>query len=239
MEKINIPNHVAIIVDGNGRWAKKQGKNRSYGHKKGFERLEEIIKYASSKNIKVLSLYIFSTENFKRSKEEVDYLMNLFEKNLTKFSDECSKENMKIFFSGRKKPLNDKIIKMMSEIEEKTKENTGTIINFCLNYGGRAEIVDAVKKIANNLTLEQINNLDENEFKKYLYHELPDIDFMIRTSGEQRLSNFLLWQNSYAEFYFPEVQFPDFTKEEFDKAILEYQKRNRRFGGIVYENKNN
>lgn len=239
MENVNIPKHVAIIVDGNGRWAKNRGKSRSYGHKKGFERLEEIIKYASTKNIEVLSLYVFSTENFKRSKEEVDYLMNLFEKNLIRFSNECDKENMKILFSGRKKPLSDKIINMISEIEEKTKENTGTIINFCLNYGGRAEIVDALKKVVNDLSFEQINNLNEEDFGKYLYHELPDVDFMIRTSGEQRLSNFLLWQNSYAEFYFPEVLFPDFTKEEFDKAILEYQKRNRRFGGIKYENKNN
>lgn len=239
MESVNIPNHVAIIVDGNGRWAKKIGKTRSYGHKIGVQRLEEIIKYAIEKGIKVISLYVFSTENFKRSKEEVDYLMSLFEKRINKIADNCNKNNVKVVFSGREKPLNSNLISMMRNVEEKTKNNTKAIVNFCLNYGGRAEIVDAVKKISKNLSQEEIERLDEKNFASYLYNNLPDVDFMIRTSGEQRLSNFLLWQNSYAEFYFPKVHFPDFTKEEFDIALLEYQNRNRRFGGINDENKSN
>lgn len=239
MENVKIPNHVAIIVDGNGRWAKNLGQSRSYGHKKGVERLEEIISYAIEKGIKVLSLYVFSTENFKRSKEEVDYLMNLFEKRIDKIADTCHKNNVRVVFSGREKPLKPNLISMMKNVEEKTQNNTKAIVNFCLNYGGRAEIIDAVKKINQNLSQKEIDNLDEKTFGYYLYNDLPDVDFMIRTSGEQRLSNFLLWQNSYAEFYFPKVHFPDFTKEEFDIALLEYQNRNRRFGGIKDENKNN
>lgn len=227
---LKIPNHVAIIVDGNGRWAKERGLPRIKGHDAGFENLRSLSKYILSKGVKVLSLYVFSTENFKRDAEEVGHLMNLFvllyKKNLKDFME----NNIKVIFSGRNKPLPEKVMKARDEIMEATKNNTGGILNFCLNYGGRAEIVDAAKKIiAAGINPEE---LTEEEFSRYLYQDLPDVDLMIRTSGELRLSNFLLWQNSYAEFYFPKTKFPDFHEADFDQAIIEYTSRDRRFGGI-------
>lgn len=232
---LKIPNHVAVIVDGNGRWAKEKGLPRSKGHDAGFKRLKEITNYAFKKGIKVVSVYVFSTENFKRSKEEVEHLMNLFINGFKK-DKFYQKENVKVIFSGREKPLNDEVLNAMYSITEETKNNDGGILNVCLNYGGRSEIVDATKKIAEEILENKINidNIDEELFSDYLYQDLPDVDLMIRTSGELRLSNFLLWQNSYAEFYFPTTYFPDFTKEEFDKAIIEYTKRDRRYGNINY-----
>lgn len=237
---LKIPNHLGIIVDGNGRWAKQRGKIRSLGHKAGFERLETIIKYAAKKGIKYISLYVFSTENFKRSKEEVDYLMNLFTHNFKKMVKKFNKENIKVVFSGRKRPLKDEVYLGMQEMTDMTKNNTGTLVNFCLNYGGHAEIVDATKKIAKDVCEGKINidEIDEEMFNHYLYQDLPPVDFLIRTSGEVRISNFLLWQLAYAEMYFPKVYFPDFDERCFDEAILEYTKRDRRFGSINYENKN-
>lgn len=238
MEYINykIPNHVAIIVDGNGRWATQRGLSRSIGHKAGAENLEKLVCYVLSKGINYISLYVFSTENFKRSAEEVDYLMNLF---ITKFKSSVkkyNKKNIKVLFSGREKPLKDEVIKSIRQMEEDTKNNTGGVVNFCLNYGGHSEIIDAVKKIAtSSINLEE---LDEKEFNKYLYNDLPPIDLMIRTGGEYRISNFMLWQLSYAELYFTKTYFPDLNEKEFDKAIIEYSNRDRRFGGINYEKKN-
>jgi undecaprenyl diphosphate synthase len=229
-ENLKIPNHVAIIVDGNGRWAKERGLSRLKGHDAGFENLKDICEYALSRGIKVISLYVFSTENFKREKKEVDHLMDLFVLMFKKDKNLFMKNNIKVIFSGRDEPLPKKVIKARDNLVEMTKNNTGGIINFCMNYGGRAEIVDAYKKMYNDGI--DINNIDENTVSKYMYNDLPDVDLMIRTSGELRLSNFLLWQNSYAEFYFPETKFPDFTHDDFDKAILEYTKRDRRFGGI-------
>ena len=233
--KLKIPNHVAIIVDGNGRWAKERGLSRSKGHDAGFKRLKEITNYAFKKGINIVSIYVFSTENFKRSKEEVDHLMNLF---VTGFKKDkfYQKENIKVIFSGRTTPLNNEVLNAMNIITEETKNNTSGILNVCLNYGGRSEIVDATKKIIkdvidNKLKQEEIN---EEIYTKYLYQDLPDVDLMIRTSGELRLSNFMLWQNSYAEFYFPKTYFPDFDEKEFDKAIIEYTKRDRRYGNIDY-----
>ena len=233
--KLKIPNHVAIIVDGNGRWAKEKGLPRSKGHDAGFKRLKEITSYAFKKQIKIISIYVFSTENFKRSKEEVDHLMNLFVNGFKK-DKFYQKENIKVIFSGRKEPLSDEVIDAMETIAMETKDNTGGILNVCLNYGGRSEIIDATKKIINdtNNGSLKISELDEKMYSKYLYQELDDVDLMIRTSGELRLSNFMLWQNSYAEFYFPKVYFPDFDKNEFDNAILEYTKRDRRYGNIDY-----
>lgn len=233
---LKIPNHVAIIVDGNGRWAKGKGLPRSMGHDAGFKRLKEITSYAFNKGIKVVSVYVFSTENFKRSKEEVDHLMNLFVNGFKK-DKFYLKENIKVVFSGRKEPLRQDVLEAMDKIVSDTKNNTKGILNICLNYGSRSEIIDATKRIANEvkngkLTIDEIN---EEMYHKYLYQDLPDVDLMIRTSGELRLSNFLLWQNSYAEFYFPKTYFPDFTKEEFDKAIIEYTSRDRRFGSINYK----
>lgn len=238
---LKIPNHIAIIVDGNGRWAKERGLTRSQGHKEGMENLERICNYALSKGIKYISLYVFSTENFKRSKEEVDFLMDLFVKKFNNEANSFHKKNIKLLFSGRREPLPGAVLKAIDDAKELTKDNTGGVINFCINYGGHSEIIDATKKIVEDVENNKldINELNEETYAHYLYNDLPPVDFMIRTSGEYRISNFLLWQLSYAEFYFPKTYFPAFTEEEFDKAILEYTSRDRRFGGIKYENKNN
>lgn len=227
---LKIPSHVAIIVDGNGRWATNKGLSRSRGHDAGYKNLKKLGKYIFSHGVNVLSVYLFSTENFKRGKEEVDYLMNLFLKMFNKDIKFFMDNNIKVVVSGRDEPLPKECIKARDKLVEKTKNNTGGILNICLNYGARAEIVDATKKILkDNIKPEEVN---EELFKKYLYNKLPDVDLMIRTSGEIRLSNFLLWQISYAELYFPDILFPDFSCHDFDQAILEYNKRNRRFGGI-------
>ena len=237
-ENLKIPNHVAIILDGNGRWAKEKGLSRSKGHEAGFENLKQLSEHIFSKGTKVLSVYAFSTENFKRSKAEVDFLMNIFESKFLEYSKELKERNIKLVFSGLKEsPLPKGVINTMKKAEELTESNTGGIFNICINYGGRSEIIEATKKIIqkvlnNELSIEDIT---EENFNHYLFQDLPDVDLMIRTSGEERLSNFLLWQNSYAEFYFPKTYFPDFNEEEYDKALLEYTKRDRRFGSINNE----
>lgn len=232
-KKIKIPYHTAIIVDGNGRWAQKRGLNRSKGHEAGAKRVEEIIGYAIEKGISVISLYVFSTENFKRDKKEVQHLMQLIQNNLKKMCHALKDKNIRILFSGREKPLSSSLLQLMRQIEKETETCTQATVNFCLNYGGQAEIVDACKKLLVDVQNKKINiqDIDTSLFENYLYHPLPPVDFVIRTSGEERLSNFLLWQTSYAELYFPETLFPDFDKKEFDKAIMVYNKRNRRFGG--------
>ena len=236
-DKLNIPKHVGIIVDGNGRWAKEKGLSRSEGHKQGAKNLEKISRYIINSGVEYLSLYVFSTENFKRSSEEVDYLMNLFTNKFKKDAKIYNKENIKVIFSGRDYPLKKDVIDTMRQIEKLTENNTKGTINFCLNYGGQYEIIDAIKKLnKDNIDVEK---LDIETFNKYMYNELPPIDLMIRTSGEQRLSNFMLWQCAYAEFYFPETYFPDFKEDDFDLALLKYNKRDRRFGGIKYEKKDN
>ncbi len=232
MTKIN---HIGLIVDGNGRWAKERGQKRSYGHKKGAETLEKIILYINENKIaNYLSLYVFSTENFNRSEEEVNYLMELFMKWFKKVKDKYQNANIKVLFSSQKSYLKKEIVDAINELENATKENTGLVVNFCLSYGGRQEIVDATKKISEKVLNKEIKIEDINEelFKKYLYNDLPDVDFLIRTSGENRISNFMLWQLSYAEFYFPKTYFPDFTPESLEEAIKEYEKRDRRFGKI-------
>ena len=233
---LKVPNHVAIILDGNGRWAKERGLTRSMGHDAGFTNLKNVSKYILSKGIKVLSVYAFSTENFKRSKDEVDYLMHIFTSKFKSCIKDFNKENIKVVFSGRDKPLPNKVLKAMKELEEATKDNTKGILNICINYGGRSELVDTCKKISKMVENKEISidDIDEELVSRNLYNDLPDVDLMIRTSGELRLSNFMLWQNSYAEFYFPKTYFPDFDEEEFDKAIIEYTKRDRRFGNIDY-----
>lgn len=230
MEELKIPNHVAIIVDGNGRWAKERGLSRTKGHDAGLENLKKLSKYVLSKGIKVLSLYVFSTENFQREDKEVEHLMDLFLLMFKKERAFFKENNIKIIFSGRDYPLREDVIKARDVICNETKDNTGGILNLCLNYGGRAEIVDATKKIIKENVKEE--DITEELFSKYLYQDLPDVDYMIRTSGECRISNFLLWQLSYAEFYFPTTYFPDFDELEFDKALVEYTKRDRRFGNI-------
>ena len=239
--KLKVPNHVAIIVDGNGRWATEKGMSRSEGHNEGFINLKKLSAYIFSKKIKYLSAYLFSTENFKRSKMEVNFLMNLLKPKLKEILEFCHEEKIKVVFSGRKEKLSEKVIEAMRIIEKETSVYKDKLFNICFNYGGHAEIIDATKKIIKDIQNGKldIDKLDEKKFNQYLYQNLPPIDLMIRTSGEQRLSNFMLWQNSYAEFYFPKTYFPDFDENEFDKAILEYTKRDRRYGGIDYENKNN
>ena len=237
---LKVPNHVAIILDGNGRWATSRGLRRSDGHKAGFENLKTLSKYVFSKGIKYLSVFAFSTENFKRSKEEVDYLMNLFATSFKTYGKDMKKENIKVVFSGiRKAPLPKNVIAMMSEVEEMTKDCDRGVFNICINYGGQSEIVDAAKKIAlevKNGNLD-VDDITIDNFDDYFYQDLPNIDLLIRTSGELRISNFMLWKASYAEFYFPLTHFPDFDEKEFDLAILEYTKRDRRFGGINYAKK--
>lgn len=226
---MNKLNHLAIIVDGNGRWAKNMGKIRSYGHLKGYENLKKIINYVNDNlDIKYISLFIFSTENFKRSKDEVDYLMNLFKKGFKEEKDVYIKKNMKVVFSYKKEGLSKDIISIIEEVESSTKTNTGLVVNFCLNYGGRSEIVDACKKIINDKIDK--NDITEDLFKDYLYNKLPDIDLMIRTSGEQRISNFMLWSLSYSELYFTKTYFPAFTTTELLEIIDDFNNRDRRYG---------
>lgn len=226
---MNKLNHLAIIVDGNGRWAKNMGKIRSYGHLKGYENLKKVINYVNDNlDIKYISLFIFSTENFKRSKDEVDYLMNLFKKGFKEEKDIYIKKNMKVVFSYKKEGLSKDIISIIEEVESSTKDNTGLVVNFCLNYGGRSEIVDACKKIIDDKIDK--NDITESLFSKYLYKELPDIDLMIRTSGEQRISNFMLWSLSYSELYFTKTYFPAFTTNELLEIIDDFNNRDRRYG---------
>ena len=228
LDNIKIPCHVGIIMDGNGRWAKERGLNRSKGHEAGYKTLKTTAKYILDSGVKVLSVFAFSTENFNRPKEEVDFLMNLFIKGFKKDSAFFNKENIKVVFSGRKEPLKKDVIEAMEYLSKSTKNNTKGILNICLNYGGRSEIVDAV----NHIIKDNLKEVDEEVINNYLYNKLPDIDLLIRTSGEVRISNFMLWQLSYAELYFPKCYFPDFNQEEFNKALLEYTKRDRRFGSV-------
>ncbi len=230
---LNIPNHVAIILDGNRRWARENNMSNFEGHKKGAENIRKMTSYIINKGVKFLSVFAFSTENFKRSQEEVKYLMNLFVNEFTKEYHKLHEENIKIIFSGRREGLKKEVINAMEKTTLLTKNNTGGILNVCLNYGGQAEIVDTTKKIMEDYKNGVIKEEDVTEelFSKYLYHELPPIDLLIRTSGEQRVSNFMLWNLAYAEFYFPKVGWPGFNEEEFDKALEVFNGRTRKFGG--------
>lgn len=232
MENLKIPYHVGIILDGNGRWATERGLKRSEGHKAGFETLKILSKHVFTRGVKVLSVFAFSTENFNRTKDEVDYLMNLFLKGFKSSIKEFNKNNIKVVFSGRKVPLSDKVYKSMKSLEKETLNNTGGVLNICLNYGGQTEIVDTTKKLINDVLDGKLKTEDITPeiFMKNLYNDLPPMDFLIRTSGEIRVSNFMLFSLAYAEMYFPHTYFPDFKKDEFDKALEEYTKRDRRFG---------
>ncbi len=225
-----IPEHVAIIMDGNRRWAKERGLNPSRGHLEGSKTLEETGMYAFKSGVKVLSVFAFSTENFKRSEEEVKYLMDLLIKKFKSTSAKFKKNGIKVVISGRRDNLRNDVLKALDELEESTGDGTNGIFNICLNYGGQAEIEDAARHIAKDYKEGKLD-LDHLDFNKYLYKDLPPIDFMIRTSGEERISNFMLYQLAYAELYFTDVYFPDFDSKQFDIAIDEFNKRKRRFGG--------
>ena len=233
MEQENLPKHIAIIMDGNRRWAKNKGLPISLGHKEGAKTLEKIVRYANKIGIKYITVYAFSTENWKRTEEEVSALMNLFQSYLDDYSKRADSENIKVKIIGSKKGLSEKMKKSIEKCMERTKNNTGVTFNIALNYGGRDEIVKAVQNIAkqaknNQLEVDEIN---EKTISDNLYTMgQPDPDLVIRTSGEQRLSNFLPWQVVYAEFLFVEKNWPDFTEQDLDNAIIEYQKRTRKFG---------
>ena len=230
-----IPTHVAIIMDGNGRWAKKRNMPRVKGHYEGMQTVKKITKYASKLGIQYLTLYAFSTENWARPKEEVSYLMDLPEKMFTSFMPELMENNVKVEVIGVVEKLPENTRKAVEDAIEQTKNNTGLKLVFALNYGSKDEIVTAVKRIAqgaanNKYKVEEIDEqlISDNLFTK----DTPDPDLLIRTSGEQRISNFLLWQIAYSEFIFTKVAWPDFVEAEFYKALLEYQSRDRRFGGL-------
>lgn len=235
MEQVeNLPTHIAIIMDGNRRWAKQRNLDIRLGHKKGAENLESIAKYCNKIGIKYLTVYAFSTENWKRTKEEVGALMLLLQNYLDIFAKTADTENIRVKMLGNREGLSEGLLKKIDNTVENTKNNTGLTINVAFNYGGRDEIVNAVKKIVQKAKNGKLNSDDVNEklISDNLYTQgIPDPDLMIRTSGEIRTSNFLPWQLVYSEFYFTDKFWPDFGTEELDKAILEYNKRTRKFGG--------
>ncbi len=235
IKKLPVPNHVAIIMDGNGRWAKKRALPRVAGHREGMKVVRSTTKLANSLGIKTLTLYAFSTENWKRPKNEVDYIMKLPEEFLGTFLPELIEENVQVRMMGYKEQLPLHTLKAIEKAIEDTKNNTGLILNFALNYGSRAEIMDAIKQVLNDSKKGIINEnvLDEKLFSSYLMtSDLSDPDLLIRTSGEIRLSNFMLWQLAYTEFWFTDILWPDFTDKHLIEAIEVFQNRNRRFGGI-------
>lgn len=233
IDKNNLPNHVGIIMDGNGRWAKKRGLPRSAGHRVGAANLKTITEFASDMGIRYITAYAFSTENWKRPKDEVDALMELL---LEYLRDKKLLEGnqVRVKFIGDRSVLTDEIRKEMETAEEESKDRTRTTLYLAINYGGQQEIVNAVKNIAQKIEAGQMtkDDISLEAIGDELYTEIPDVDLIIRPSGECRLSNFLLWQSAYSEFWFSNINWPDFTKEDFTQAIIDYQNRNRRFGGV-------
>lgn len=223
-----IPNHIAIIMDGNGRWAEKRGLPRTFGHKEGADALRKIITYAGKIGVKYLTVYAFSTENWKRSKDEIDALMFLFKTYLKNEEKNIMKNNVRFLVSGRKNGVSSSLLEAIKKLEDKSRDNTGLTLNIAFNYGGRAEIIDAV----NSILKSGADNINEEDFSKYLYNDIPDPELLIRTSGEFRISNFLLWQIAYSEIYITKALWPDFDEKELDKAIQSYNERDRRFGGV-------
>lgn len=230
-----LPNHIAIIMDGNGRWAKARGLNRIEGHKAGIESVKESAEGCSEIGIKYLTLYAFSVENWKRPKDEVRGLFNLLDEYLTKEEKRIDEDKIRFKTMGRLEDLPSKTRLHLKQLEKKTENNKGLTLTLALSYGGRCEIVDAVNSILEKNSKEKLKEkIDEETFKNYLYlPELPDPDLLIRTSGEYRISNFLLWQIAYTELIILDVLWPDFKKEHLFEAILDYQKRERRYGGIM------
>ena len=235
IDKQKVPEHVAIIMDGNGRWATKQGLPRTYGHKKGVIVLKEILKASKKLGCKVITVYAFSTENWTRPTKEVDFLINLFSEVLKNEIEEINEDSTKIKFIGDLTPFPETLKKIISDAEFLTKNNNKFLLNVCVNYGGRQEIVKVAKELALKSSSGEIKPSEVNEElfnSELLTRGIKDPELLIRTSGEKRISNFLLWQLAYSEIYISEVMCPAFNEFEFHKAILDYQSRNRRFGGI-------
>lgn len=235
IDKNNIPKHIAIIMDGNGRWAKKRNMPRSFGHKEGTKRVIEIVEASYKLGIKSLSLYAFSTENWKRPKDEVNALMKLLVQYLRSEVSELHRNKVVLRVLGDITALADECRKEIEESIELTKNNTGLVLNFAFNYGGRDEIIRAVKNVVDDVQEGKINkeNITQELFANYLYtKDSPDPDLIIRPSGEQRLSNFLLWQCAYSEFWYSNINWPDFSEKDLQQAIYDYQNRDRRFGGV-------
>ena len=229
-----VPEHVAVIMDGNGRWAKKKGVPRAMGHKAGCETLEKMVRVASDLGIRYFTVYGFSTENWKRSAEEVGALMQLMRYYLVRLLKIASQNNVKVEMLGEKSRFDKDIIKGIDNLVEGTKDNTGMVFIIAINYGGRDEIVSAARKLVEEYrdTGRDVSEIDEEAFNRHLdTHGLPDPDLLIRTSGEMRLSNYLLWQLAYTELYVTDCLWPDFNKEELEKAVTAYNGRERRFGG--------
>ena len=226
--------HIAIIMDGNGRWAQKRGKIRSMGHRAGADTLEKIALHACDAGLKYLSVYAFSTDNFKRSEDEVTFLMNLFIEMFNKKFKRLHEKGIKVVFSGSQKGLRDDVVEAMNNITEQTKNNTKATLNICLNYGGQEEIIRASERYHDDLVNGKITKEEMNreKFYQYLDQDLPPIDIVIRTGGEKRLSNFMLYELSYAELYFTDTYFPDFDEKELDEMIDNFYGRDRRYGGI-------
>ena len=232
---MNIPNHVAIILDGNGRWAKAKGMPRKYGHVQGAKTLEDICEVAYRMGIQYLTVYAFSTENWNRPQDEVDALMKLFRNYMKNCLKIAEKNNMCVRVIGEKSRLADDLIQSVTELEEATKNNTGLHFTVAINYGGRDELAYAARILAQKAVNGEIKPEDINEqsIADELYTKgIPDVDLVIRPSGEMRLSNYLIWQCAYAEYYFTDILWPDFTPAELDKALIEFGRRNRRFGGV-------
>ena len=232
LDKNNMPKHIAIIMDGNGRWAKKQGKIRSFGHKFGAKTVKEIILAVNDLNVEHLTLYAFSTENWKRPEDEVSTIMNLVVDYIAQETDNMIKADIKLDFIGRKDRFPQKTLESMNSCMERTSVCKGLKVHIALNYGGRDEIVNAAKRMMEDGLIP--SEIDEEVFAGYLYNsENTEVDLLIRTGGDIRVSNFLLWQIAYSELYFVDTLWPDFTKEELHKAVYSFQNKERRFGGLV------
>ncbi|MDR0199437.1 MAG: isoprenyl transferase [Streptococcaceae bacterium] len=230
-ESQKIPRHVAVIMDGNGRWAKAQGKPRVFGHKAGMDAVERTAIYAQKRGIDVLTVYAFSTENWSRPMDEVKFIMSLPIDFYKRFVPVLNRENIRIGMIGDREGVPDATLKAIDQAAVDTAQNTGMLLNFAMNYGGRAEILQAIRKLANSDM--DLSALTEEKFSDAMYTSgLPDPDLIIRTSGELRLSNFLPWQSVYSELYFTDVLWPDFDEAELDKALEEFKKRDRRIGGL-------
>lgn len=234
IDQSKLPKHVAIVMDGNGRWAKKRGLPKIFGHRQGAKTVDRIVTACRRLGIKALTLYTFSTENWKRPKSEIDSLMDLLYDYLEKKYEKLNKNNIRLNAIGRLNQLPPKVRERLFDVSQKTSKNDGMVLTLALNYGARSEIVDACRKISRDVKQNILNpdDISEERFSDYLYTtDLPDPDLLIRTSGEYRVSNFLLWQISYTEIYITDKLWPDFGKKDLEQAILEYKKRIRKYGG--------